>query len=268
MKLITFFLFFWPVAGFAQSVALGARSIALSGVESLAREDAGTTFLNPANLVMAPKFSFWGNYYHPFNLPELKVQAGAVNYTRRPIALGLGFAEVGNAILHERFYVLSFAFSVTKDLATGLKLKQRGLAIQKYGSAHQYAADLGLRVRANKYLSLAVLIKNLFSTRLGKSDEKLLRQISSGVAVHFPHRLELFFELSQVQFFAPMARLAFSFQPISFFYLRAGTGLNAPNLFSAGFGLSYAHLRLDYALQNHPYLQPSHVFSVSLEVGS
>ena len=257
-------LVFLPALASSQTISFGARSMALSSQETLIAEDAGSAFFNPALLSQAPQLSAWLNYYRPFNLAEVKFQALAVNYRRGKAALGAGALAFGNEIYSEQQFTLAGCYALSGNFVAGASINRRQVRIEGYGSAGSVFINLGLRIPASEALSFGVLIKNLYASRLGKSEEKAAPRLVAGLRFQPVQQASIYLEVAQERYFPVMVRVAAEVRPLAFLPLRVGTGVNTPESFAAGFGLVFSRFRLDYALQNHPALQQSHVFSLSL----
>ena len=248
-------------------VAVGTRSLALNSQQAMVAESAGTVFLNPSLLLEQSQFSAWASYFQPFNLAELRVVATAAHYNQRRIAAGLGLQQFGNTLYTEQTIIFAFAVAPLTSLHAGISGRWQQISIARHGTASRPALDAGLRLRVDENVAIGVLARNVVAGRFGHSAERPARELLTAARIRLNGMATLFAEIAQQPYFDTEFRFAVELAPVPMLALRIGTGLNTPQAFAAGFGLQVTSLHLHYALQNHPALPQTHIFSIAIERG-
>lgn len=247
----------------AQTVAIGSRSIALNSQQTLVAENAGTTFLNPSMLLEQQGHSLWVNHYKPYSIAEINVYALAVSYTKPNFAFGAGVMEYGNNLYRDQNFIFSAACRLISTFNAGLRLKLRHISISGYGSANVSSVDVGFHIPAAKNISIGMLVKNAIAGKIGNNGERPKREVLSAVRIKIPGSATLFAEIAQEENFEAEHRLGFEYPLFKNMALRLGTGVNTPESFAGGFGIQFGRFQFNYALQNHPDLDQSHIFSIT-----
>ncbi|MFQ5632898.1 MAG: hypothetical protein ACE5I1_29365, partial [bacterium] len=153
---------------------------------------------------------------------------------------------------------------------TGIRIlfSLRHISIEGYGSANTPAVDLGFHIPATKSISIGMLVRNVLQGKIGSSGERSGREALSAVRIKIPGSATFFAEISQEENFETEHRLGFEYSLHKNLAFRLGTGIHTPASFAGGFGIRYGRFQLNYALQNHPQLDQSHVFSIIFSVGT
>lgn len=262
------YLFWFMLISTAQAqIAVGTRSLALNNQQAMVGESAGTVFHNPGLLLEQSHFSAWASYFQPYGVAELSVVAAAVHYKGRTLGAGLGLQQFGNSLYTEQTVVFAFAAAPLPTLHAGLSGRWQRISIARYGAASRPALDAGLHLRIDDDISLGVLARHVLAGRFSRTSEQPGRELLTGVRIRVSGIAILFAEMAQQQHFDTEYRFAVELELAPMLGLRFGTGLNTPQAFAAGFGLHVASLRLHYALQNHPALPQTHIFSIAIDGG-
>jgi len=252
---------------FAQTVAIGTRSIALNSQQALVAENAGTTFLNPSMFLEQQGYSLWVNHYKPYRIAEINVYALAVSYTKPDFAFGAGVMEYGNNLYQDQNFIFSAAYRLLPTFNAGLRFKLRHISISGYGSTNVSSVDVGFHIPAAKNISIGMLVKNAIAGKIGNTGERPGREVLSALRIKIPGSIALFAEIAQEENFAAEHRLGFEYPLFKNMALRLGTGVNTPESFAGGFGIQFGRFQFNYALQNHPDLDQSHIFSITFSGG-
>jgi hypothetical protein len=266
-KYLVILIVFFASACFAQNISIGSRSIALNSQQALVSEAAGTTFFNPSLLLERQGYSVWLNHYKPYSIAEINVYALAASYSTGKYSAGAGYLEFGNKLYRDQFFNLSVAYRIVPRLAIGVKYKFRNLSIQNYGRASVSALDFGLHIPATETISIGMLIKNVIAGKMSENEAPANREVRSALRVRIPGSVLLFAEIAQEENFGAEYRLGFEYALFEKIALLIGSGIETPESFSGGLGFRLGRFQLNYALQNHPALDQSHIFTIVISGG-
>lgn len=266
-KCLTILIIISASVSFSQNISIGSRSIALNAQQTLVTEAAGTTFFNPCLLLELQGYSLWLNHYKPYGIADINVYALATSFSKEKYAVGAGYLEFGNKLYQDQFLNLSVAYRIIPRLALGVKYKFRHLSIQNYGNANTSALDFGFYIPATETISIGMLIKNVVAGKMSDSEEPAVREVRSAVRVKIPGAVLLFAEIAQEKHFEAEYRLGFEYTIFEKLVLLIGSGIETPESFAGGLGFHLGRFQLNYALQNHPSLDQSHIFTLAILAG-
>lgn len=252
----------WTTCCSAQIIALGAQSIALNQQKTLVAEQAGTLFLNPSMLLETPRLSAWLSHYRPFAIADLSVYALAGGYRSESFGIGAGAIDFGNALYRDQTFCMAAAFSVASTFKLGARYKMRAVSISGYGSVRSNAIDIGFHLPVTEHILIGALINNVVAGKFVDTPQP--REVLTAMRIDLDAGLQLFAEIAQAQHFEAENRFGIAYRPLSNFSVRLGTGINTPAAFSGGFGVHVSLFHISYALQNHPELSQSHIFSIAI----
>lgn len=258
--LLTFLIFY--SSAIAQFIPLGTRSISLNQQQVLVTEQAGTTFLNPSQLLDLPQASIWLTHYKPYRIADLPVIALALHYRTQGIALGAGLVDFGNTIYRDQNFCLAGAFALTQKFRLGIKYQLRRLAISSYGQAQVSSLDAGFHLPVAEHITIGALIKNAYAGKIAGISPP--REVLAAVRIDLDQSLVLYSEIAQVAHFDAENRFGVEYHPVKNLEVRLGTGLHTPAAASAGFGIALKMLQISYAMQSHPALDATHIFSLAI----
>jgi len=246
----------------ARDAGLANASTALEGPAAAYANPAGLagSGASAMNLMVAPLFS--GAQYQTLSVTNSLSNHRWLGASLLHLASGKGdgtdelgrptgsFDEEETAL----FFTYGTRFFQWLDLGTNLKAVHQSLADY---SANGYGLDLGWRARfRNDMLSIGMAFQNLVAPRLQLKDEKetfpLVMRTGSSLTIPFYERRLLF----SVDWIRPgkeaSARWAAGaeFNPIPTLPFRIRAGTNQKE-YTAGFGIEYGCVTLDYALSVH-----------------
>ena len=263
----------------AQGVG-GAYTAAATGAEAI--------YWNPAGLAYGKGIEGRFVYQQPWGLNFLShlSAAGYTSLGKRAGGIGIGVQslatrEAGNTLANESEVSLSHGLLLQEDihtsLAFGFALKVISYSLGEsivvtnghsddLGSAATIGVDVGATAQLWDRFKLGGAFKNINHPQLGKDSKRDLPRIFSGGVSYFPYYgVRVSFDLErelerEAQFKGGVDAMVA--KPLN---LRFGVITN-PNSFSAGFGLHWRELVLDYAFIYHPILQPSHLIGIGFNL--
>lgn len=295
MRFYTILLFILtiPVLCFGQLISNPnppvPAALAMGGAVTAAASGVDAVYWNPAGLAYGKGTQGRFAYHQPWGLSFLSHLTAnfysAIPNSTHGIAAGvqtLGTREGGSSMASETEVFLAHGFMLQKDihssLAIGYKAKLIGYSLGEsvaddqgmsidLGSATTFGLDIGGTAQLWDRFKLGAAFQNINRPQFGGSVAKRdLPCIFSGGVSYLPYYgVQTSFDVERMisgetQFKGGVnATVA---KPLD---LRFGVMSN-PNVFTAGFGLHYRELVVDYAFVYHPVLNPSHLIGVGFNL--
>ncbi len=258
------------------------RAAAMGNAHVALANDVWAAWYNPAGLAQIENLSAGLAFNQPYGFEFFK--NGYVSLAA-PLSGKFGSAaitieafqtEYGGNILEGQYSTgFSHGFYLMNDihssLALGYNLKYYywtlGRSVQgvNLGSGGTFGMDLGLLASIYHRTYIGAYVYNFNSPQIGsvvKSD--LPRLMTLGVAYRPVTGLTTSLTLEKQDGYDSSLLGGLEFTPYPFIALRFGAG-NAPNRFSAGFGLNYSGFIFDYSFQSHPVLAETHQFGLQYQ---
>ncbi len=260
----------------------GARNTAMGGTGVAIANDVWSAYYNPAGLSRVEQPEVGTSYLRLFNVSFLRNFFGASVY---PLpgkygAASLSFEYFGvnyedETLSGEYTLSLSHGFYLMNDihssLAFGYSLKAyhwtlgQSLEWGDLGSASTFGLDVGLQASVYGRTYLGVYFLNINTPQIGEyTKHDLPQRVVVGMAyqpydgvttsLDFNHTIGV----NGMQLWGGA-----EFNVFNNLFLRFG-GTTNPNRFSAGLGLQFAQLKLDYALLTHSELGETHQVGFSV----
>lgn len=263
---------------------VSARVAGLGGAVSAIGDDAATGLVNPASIATAQKTRFtvsgekltldrqhyFAGLLHPLHSVGSVVgmgwiQAGVSDIEKRNdegVQNG-SFGDLENTI------ALWYGGRIVERLYAGLAAKYHMQTLDDT-KATGFGGDVGIFFAANPKLGLALAGNNLgsgFKWETGHED-KLAPGLRIGLAFHpIETRLLLSSDLDWTPGNLPQGHGGVEYNIVPEFCIRAGTQGPNPMQGSAGFGIHYRVIRIDYAFTYHQSeLGHSHLASLIFEM--
>jgi len=134
------------------------------------------------------------------------------------------------------------------------------------GSATVVGIDLGATAKVWDRFTLAGVIHNVNHPQMGAEMKRDLPRSMSGGLQYEPYfGVKTTFDIERRLEGGTVFKAGGDLQVVEPFHLRVGIMSN-PNIFTAGFGLFYRDMSIDYSFLYHPVLSPSHAISVGFDV--
>lgn len=242
----------------------GPRTAALGGAAVALSDNPWAGAVNPAMIsaVKKPVISL-GFSPSPFGLRELS--GAAVAYVD-PLPLGsisVQLAKFGFELYREMIGGFSYGRTITDNVMVGATLRVYVLSIAGYGSDWTIGADIGGAVDVSGEIRVAFALHNISAPAIGVEHELLPQSISMGMSFAPLRELVVVAELEKDLRYQPEFHLGVEYALGEYVVLRGGM-IPEPAFFSAGFGMNYGPLRLDYGISHHVLLGMMHLFGVSV----
>jgi len=268
------------VAAAAGQAVGGAYTAAATGVDA--------PYWNPAGLAYGKGTQGRFVYHQPWGLSFIS-HLSAVGATMLPkhaggIAVGiqtLGTRDGGYTMSSETEAFISHGFLLQEDIHTSLafgytfKLINWSLGESvgyedspaiDLGSASTFGMDVGATAQLWDRFRLGGSFKNINHPQMGSGLKRDLPRILSAGVSYFPYYgVRTTFDIERVLSGETQFKGGINATVVKPLDLRFGINTN-PNSFTAGFGLRWRELVLDYAFLYHPVLNPSHMIGIGFDV--
>lgn len=261
-----FILFILNIPNIAQ-INPGARQISLANSDVALANDVFTLFNNPSGLAQL-NWKEVGIYYSPapFGLSELA--NGYVAY-QQPFSfgsLGIGGMTYGYDLYRESKIILGYSYNYDNIFFIGAAANYHSYSIQNYGSTGVFYFNLGALVYILDNLRWGFSTSNVNRATVGDQDDQIPVVLSTGFSFDILNNFTLNFALDKDIRYDPSILFGIDYDLIEYLALRLG-GSNNPSRFTAGLGINYSFVSLDYAFFTHPDLGFTHQVGLILSFG-
>ncbi len=237
---------------------------------------------NPAALSMRTELDFGVTMLEPQGQSFIKFRSAGFSgkLPGKLGGVGVGFRRLSTdyqeqSLDEENTLSLAHGFQLHEDISTAISI---GYTLNLYsqnfgpsvnnvdpGSATTVGLDLAARVTVRNRTSVGFIVRNINNPTIGDVDvDDLPRRLTGGIAYYpYPDVLTTFdldSELGQT----PRFRGGAEFKFVEWMALRTGIATD-PGLFTAGLGINWKGIRLDYGFSTGPGpLEDSHQVGLSL----
>jgi len=251
---------------FAQ-IEPGARQISLSHSDVALSNDVFSVFNNPSGLSQI-NWREVGIYYSPapFGLTELA--NGYVAYLE-PFDFGsvaIGGMTYGFDLYRESRIVLGYSYNYDDKFFAGLAINVHTFSIQNYGNTSAVYFNFGGLAYITNQVRWGFSISNLNRASIGNEDDQIPMVFSTGFSYDLLKTLSLNLGINKDIRYKPSVRFGIEYDIIKYLSLRAGFQ-NEPSQYSAGIGINYSIVNLDYALFTHQDLGLTHQAGIIISFG-
>lgn len=250
-----------------EHLARGSEAIALGGAAVAVLNSPWMAFSNPGGLSTVDG-RVLSLYYspQPFGLKELA--HGSFTYVE-PTSIG-AFAASGSRFGFDLYREIdlqaSFGAEVNDQFSVGASVHYYHLSIARYGSAHSLGVDVGLLAQLSDEVNWGFAAFNVNAPTIGSAHEKLPQVFTTGLAYSPIPEATLLVDIEKDVRYPMELHAGIEYVILDLLSLRAGT-ISDPSVLSAGIGIRYSIVALDYAFTNHTELGATHQMSLSLYLG-
>ena len=262
-----YILFLFTSISIFGQISPGARQISLANSDVALANDVFTLFNNPAGLAQL-NWKEVGIYYSPapFGLTELA--NGYVAY-QQPFSfgsLGIGGMTYGYDLYRESKIILGYSYNYENSFFIGAAVNYHSYSIQNYGSTGVFYFNLGALVYILDELRWGFSTSNVNRATVGDADDQIPMLLSTGFSFDILNNFSLNFALEKDIRYDPSLEFGIDYDIIEYLSLRIGSATN-PSKFTAGVGINYSIVSLDYAFYTHPDLGLTHQAGIILSFG-
>jgi hypothetical protein len=268
-RLIIFAVFFIPLnlLSIYGQYNPGAKQISLSNSDVALANDVFSIFNNPAGLSQI-SWREIGIYYSPapFGLSELA--NGYVAYLE-PYSFGsiaVGGMTYGFDLYRESKITIGYSYNYNNIFFAGAAINYHSFSIQNYGNTGVFYFNFGGLAYITNNLRWGFAVDNLNRASLADEDDQIPMVFNTGFSYNIINELSLNIALEKDIRYNPSVKIGIDYDIIEYFSLRLGTS-NEPARYSAGIGINYSFISLDYALFTHQDLGLTHQAGIILSFG-
>ncbi len=264
-----------------------AAAQGMGGAFTAAARGSDAVMWNPAGLGMSSGTGGRFAYQQPYSTSFLShlSASGFTHLPRKAGAIGLAIQNLstrmgGETMSSETEVALAHGIMLQEDihsaLSFGYALKLISWSLGEsvegpsgsydLGSATVIGVDVGANAKVWDRFYLGGAMHNINHPQMGSNMKRdLPRSMSAGVQYEPYFGVRTTFDIERNLEGGTIFKGGGDLQVAKPFHIRVGVMSN-PNIFTAGFGLFFRDLVVDYAFLYHPVLAPSHTFSVGFDV--
>jgi hypothetical protein len=262
--------------------------LAVGGAYTAVAVGAEAPYWNPAGLAYSKGSQGRFAYHQPWSLTFLQHVAASGSFTLGHKAGGvavafqtLGTREGAHTMASENEMMLSHGIMLQEDLhsslAFGYTFKLIGYKLgesvtglnglsEDLGSATTFGLDVGATAQLWDRFRLGGSLKNINHPQMGDGLKRDLPRIISGGLSYFPYYgVRTSFDVERILTGETQFKGGLNANVVKPLDLRLGVVTN-PNSFTAGFGIHWRELVIDYAFIYHPVLSPSHQIGIGFDL--
>ncbi len=239
-----------------------ARQIALANATVALSNDVFAIFNNPAGLSRI-KSRRVGIYYSPapFGLKQL---SNAYAVYCEPFSFGnlaFGVKRYGYNLYNETSLSFSFSKRFSSNYFLGVDLILTNLNIRRYGSYKTFYLRLGYLFNVFNNLTFGIAVENIRNASYVKEYESIPQIVRAGLSYKILKSASLNFEVSKDLERNASVKGGIEYLLLDLIFIRVGMRTE-PDTYTAGVGIKYSFIHLDYAVFTHPYLGLTHQASL------
>ncbi len=232
-------------AGFP-SYAAGGRHGALGGADIARTGSVWSLTFGPAGLndlggltcsaALSPE---------PFGMKELSTVSFVIAGPGLFGVVGIGASRFGFDLFRQVTLTACYAGTLV-GVDFGFGFNYYSFSIARYGSAGTCGIDMGVRVPVSPYLAIAINGENINSPVIGMTADELPQAFSLGAACSPVDVFSAELDYRKEEKFPGTPSMGVEYRPVPFFTLRMGV-VQTPTVVTAGFGISWSFVEIDYA---------------------
>lgn len=236
----------------------GAKQISLSNADVALSNDVFSLFNNPAGLSQL-NWREIGIYYSPapFGLSEL---ANAYVAFNEPFSFGsvaLGGMTYGFELYRESKIIMGYSYNYQNKFFAGAALNFHTISIQNYGNDNAFYFNLGGLIYLSDDFRFGFSFYNINRASFGNNDDQIPVVLNSGFSYDILKSFSINVALEKDISYKTSLMFGVDYDIIEYLSLRSGFS-NEPSRFSAGIGINYSFVSLDYAMFTHNDLGLTH----------
>ncbi len=243
-----------------------AREISLANSTVAIPNNSNAIFYNSAgiSLLKNSEISFFYSP-SPFGIREMANGNFSTNYDFGFSQVGFGISTYGYDLYRENSFNISISKEISEDIFLGISPVIRFVNIKNYGNSAVFLLNFGFLTNIVKNLSFGFNLENLTNSSYKNTDNQVPVIYNLGFAYKPFEQIFISTSLEKEFDFPISAKFGVDYSPLTFLNLRIGAKTE-PNSYSAGIGINYLHIRLDYAIFTNLYLSETHQFAISIEI--
>lgn len=244
----------------------GAVQIALAHSNVSSANDVFSLYNNPAGLANLNSREI-GFYYSPapFGMKELANAFAAFCEPTQYGSFSAGYSNYGFELYKENKFAIGYGKKIANNFFIGLSSVYHSISIKNYGSKGAFVFNIGTIIKLNDQFGLGFSVENIIRSSITNESNDIPTVIWLGTDLKFVKSLVFNAAVKKEIGFNPSLRLGTEYSMLDFFKVRVGAS-NEPDTFSAGIGIIYQIVQVDYAFISHPDLGLTHQFGLIIRL--
>lgn len=257
-----------PAGDALPQITPGARQIALSNSDAALCNDVFAIYTNPAGTAQL-NVRQAGIYYSPapFGLKELANGFIAYNEPFYWGSLNFGAMTYGYDLYKENKLTASVSYKFRNFLYLGAAINFHMLSIKNYGDSRTLYFNFGSLLFITKDFRWAFAISNLNNATFSDQKNQIPVIINTALCYNVLEELSLCAGVEKDLSYSPSLKAGAELKLIDYVILRTGFA-NNPSKYSAGIGICYKGVQLDYSFFTHAYLGMTHQAGLLINLSS
>lgn len=245
----------------------GAKQISLANSDVALSNDVFALFNNPAGLSQI-NWREVGIYYSPapFGLTELANGYIAFNEPFSFGSLSVGGMTYGFEIYRESKISAAYAYNYQNRFFVGASINFHTVSIQNYGNDNAFYLNIGGLAYLTNDFRFGFSFHNINRASFGNEDDQIPVILNSGISYDLIPTLTLNAAIEKDIKQKTSFMFGIDYDLIEYLSLRSGFS-NEPSRFSAGIGINYSLISLDYAMFTHSDLGLTHQVGLIISFG-
>lgn len=243
--------------------AISAHNAGLANSALASTVSTDGFLLNPALSVNNDSFSAGLNYFQLFNLKELTYSSGQTSFSFKGMYFGVGIQTFGETLYRENKMTLNSAKKfISGKMAVGLSLNIYNIDIENYDNINAWGLDVGFCLSLSESWHVAGVIESINQPKLNGHSEELPNRVQLGFEYRVADPLYANLSIQKDAWFSPMVLIGIEYRLSMHLRLNSGFASEA-NLPAAGVGLNVSNIAVNYAVQHHFVLGPTHFVGIT-----
>ena len=186
-------------------------------------------------------------------------------YLNKKLYFATGASFFGDKLYSETIWGMVMGKRVSEKLNIGIGLMYYDLQIKNYGQASSWGLNLGWRIKLDKSLQWLGSWRNLNSPAVGVSKDEIPQIIVSALVFNPIQYATVVIEWEQDTLYESRLKMGGQFKLLPWATIHAGHA-SSPGQTTAGFEILFKHIKINYAVSTHSYLDLSHWFGVGFSL--
>jgi hypothetical protein len=202
-------------------------------------------------------------FYRLFNLKELTHSTGIIAFQIAKFNWGIAVHNFGDQIYKENKFTINLSKNVDDDkFSLGLSLNYYLLNVLNYENMSTLGIDIGIRYQISSNIWMGMAVSNINQPKLNDYSEQIPQTIQLGLQYKVLNPLLFHFSIQKDAWFTPSLSLAVEYNISD--YLEISTGFSSDaNIPTGGIVINISKLKIDYAIQYHFDLGPTHFIGIA-----
>jgi hypothetical protein len=229
---------------------LYARAEGIGGAFVSIADDIGAIWYNPAGLIQDTVHEICISYINSFGLSDIKHNTiGYVMPRLKRFRVGILYHQLVSYNYKESQKIYSIGISIKENVSLGINLKHLLLDIDRYMEIDKYKIDIGMLYISHPNISIGLMVRagNCSTTyNAGLSIKPTQGLLISGNVNNYS-------EISIGQ----------EYWVTKYLCIRCGIKRHELTLLTAGLGIVFNFLQIDYASRIHPVMGITQILSIT-----